>query len=75
MNFTRILNKLSSRKFWALVAALAVSILTMFNCDENTGVQITSLITTFGSVVAYIIGESVIDKEKVKKENSNDPEK
>lgn len=74
MNFSNLVSKLSSRKFWALTASLVVAVLTMFNCDENTAVQVTSLITTFGSVVAYIVSEASVDKEKVKKENSNESE-
>lgn len=74
-----LVSKLSSRKFWALLASLVVAIITMFNCDENTAVQVTSLLTTFGSVVAYILGEATVDKEKIKteivKENEVESEK
>lgn len=75
MNYKKLMEKLGSRKFWALLASLVVSVLTMFNCDENTVLQVTSLLTTFGSVVAYIIGESVVDSQRVRKESDNESEK
>ena len=74
MKLSDLLSKFSSRKFWALLAALVVAIVSMFNCDENTAVQITSLLTTFGAVVAYILGEATVDKEKVKKDKENTDE-
>ena len=40
--------KLSSRKFWALVAALVLSILIFFNASDNTTTQVGSIITAFG---------------------------
>lgn len=70
MNLKNLKSKLSSRKFWALISALAISVLALFNCPEESTVQITGLITALGAVVAYILGESAIDKEKVKKDNN-----
>lgn len=67
-----LLRKLSSRKFWALLASLVVAVITLFNCDENTAVQVTSLLTTFGAVVAYILGEATVDKEKIKTESTKE---
>lgn len=74
MNYKSIVNKLSSRKFWTMLASFVVSVLTLFNYDENTLLQVTSLITTFGTAVAYIIGEAVVDKEKARKEVNNESE-
>lgn len=70
MNMKNLKSKLSSRKFWALVSALTISVLALFNYPQESTVQITSLITALGAVVAYILGESAIDKEKVKKDNN-----
>lgn len=53
--------KLSSRKFWAMVTAFIVGLLTAFNVDENTKVQITALIGSFSAIVIYIYGESKVD--------------
>lgn len=72
MNRKTILNKLTSRKFWAMLSGLAVSILAMVNSPEEVNVQIASLITSLGAVVAYIFGEAVIDREKTGKEQSDE---
>ncbi len=72
MNMKNLKSKLSSRKFWALVSALVISILALFNCPQESVVQITSLITALGAVVAYILGESAIDKERAKKDGKNE---
>ncbi|AET58778.1 hypothetical protein HPL003_10085 [Paenibacillus terrae HPL-003] len=47
--------KLSSRKFWALLAALITSLLTAFGANNDTVIQVTGVIGAFGAVVAYIL--------------------
>lgn len=65
-----LLIKLSSRKFWALLAGLIGSILIAFNVDENSITQITAIIGGFASIAVYILGESFKDygREKNKTE-------
>lgn len=53
--------KLGSRKFWALVAAVATSVLVLVGAGEDTAIKITGLITTVGSVVVYILAEAHVD--------------
>lgn len=63
--------KLSSRKFWALIAALVLSVLVFFNVGENQIAQITSIITAFGSVAVYIFAEASIDKARANAQEEN----
>lgn len=63
--------KLSSRKFWALIAALVLSILVFFNVGENQIAQITSIITAFGSIAVYIFAEASIDKARANAQEEN----
>lgn len=63
--------KLSSRKFWALIAALVLSILVFFNVGENQIAQITSIITAFGSIAVYIFAEASIDKARANTQEEN----
>ena len=56
--------KLSSRKFWFAVAGLACAVGALFGLSESMVAQITSVITAGGVVVAYILGESMIDANK-----------
>lgn len=61
--------KLSSRKFWALVAAVATSVGVIIGAGEEVTLQITGLITTVGAVVAYILAEASIDAKGDKDES------
>lgn len=56
-----ISQKLTSRKFWMAVAAFVVGVLALFNVDANTTQQISGVIMSLGSVIAYIVGEGLVD--------------
>ena len=58
MNITQ---KLTSRKFWMAVAAFVVGVLALFNVDANTTQQISGVIMSLGAVIAYIVGEGLVD--------------
>lgn len=53
--------KLTSRKFWLAVAAFVVGVLALFGTDANTTQQISGVIMSLGAVVAYIVGEGLVD--------------
>lgn len=56
--------KLSSRKFWAAVVGFVTALLVAFRADEGTVEQVSAVITAGGVLVAYIIGESVVDANR-----------
>ena len=56
--------KLCSRKFWLAVAGFVCAAGALFGLSESMAAQITSVITAGGVVVAYILGESIIDANK-----------
>lgn len=56
--------KLCSRKLWLAVAAFVCSVGALFGLSESVATQVTSMITAGGVVVAYILGESLIDANK-----------
>ncbi len=60
--------KLTSRKFWLAVISLLTSILIIFNVPELTIEQVTTLVLSFATVIAYIIGEGMVDAARVKSE-------
>lgn len=64
--------KLSSRKFWALAAGLATSVLVLAKVDENTTAQVVAVIGAFGSVVAYMLAEAYVDGQAVGSEDEED---
>ena len=54
-------SKLTSRKFWAAIASFVSMLIIFFGGAESTATQVTALIMAGASVVAYIIGEGLID--------------
>lgn len=57
--------KLTSRKFWAMVANFVANILIAFNMTQNEIAQITAIIIAGGGVVAFILGEAKVDAARV----------
>ena len=64
MTMKGLKEKLCSRKFWLAVAAFVCAVGSLFGLSESIAAQITSIITAGGVVVAYILGESLIDANK-----------
>ena len=56
--------KLCSRKFWLAVAGFVCAVGALFGISESAAEEITSLITAGGVVIAYILGESIVDANK-----------
>jgi len=54
--------KLSSRKFWALIAALVTSLLVLMRMPEETIAQVVAVIGAFASIAVYILAEASVDK-------------
>ena len=54
--------KLSSRKFWALIAALVTALLVLMRMPEETITQVVAVIGAFASIAVYILAEASIDK-------------
>ncbi|GAA0376558.1 hypothetical protein [Bacillus horti] len=65
MKMEGIFIKLSSRKFWSLLAGWLTSLLILFNFDENTTAQIVAVVGAFGSIVVYIFAEAYVDSKSV----------
>ena len=57
--------KLTSRKFWAAVIGFVTTILVAFNVDTMTTEQIIAVITAASTLIAYIIGEGMVDAARV----------
>lgn len=58
--------KLSSRKFWALLAAFFNTALVMFGVPDNQVAQCISAMMAGACVIAYILGESWVDSSREK---------
>lgn len=53
--------KLTSRKLWMVLAGFVGMIVVALGGAEETATQITALIMAGASVIAYVIGEGLID--------------
>ena len=68
--------KLPSRQFWGAVVGFVTPLRTLLNVSDSTAVQVTALIMSGGTLIAYILGEGITDmaalesKTKEKKEAS-----
>lgn len=67
-------DKLTSRKFWAAVIGVVISVLVMCNVDSETQQKTVAIITASATLVAYIVGEGLTDAAHVeddKKDEAN----
>ena len=49
--------KLTSRKFWVAVVGFITAILVALHIDQMTIEQVTAIVSTMATLIAYIIGE------------------
>jgi hypothetical protein len=66
--------KLSSRKFWALLAGLGTSVMVLLNVSDNTAAQVAAVIGAFGSVAVYMLAEAYVDGQAVGTEGETEQE-
>lgn len=57
--------KLTSRKFWAAVVGFVSAILVCFGMTDNDVAQITSIIMAGATLIAYILGEGMVDAARL----------
>lgn len=68
MNKINWKQKLTSRKFWAAIIALVTTILVAFNVSNLTIGQVVAVITAASVLIAYIVGEGLVDAARIKAE-------
>lgn len=56
--------KLTSRKFWMSIAAFVSGMMIYFGHSQAEVTQVTALIMSGASVVAYCIGEGLADSNR-----------
>ena len=64
MNKNDIIRKLTSRKFWLAIAAFITELVVAFKGDAATAETISGMIMAGATVIAYIVGEGLVDAEK-----------
>lgn len=55
------LRKLTSRKFWMAIANFVGMLIVALGGTDNQATQVTALIIAGATVIAYIVGEGLVD--------------
>ena len=63
--------KLTSRKFWAAITGFVTALLLAFNVDSLTIEQVVAVISACSVLIAYIIGEGLVDSAKTNTTTDN----
>lgn len=63
--------KLTSRKFWAAVVGFVVPLLVAFGVSDNQAAEVASIIMAGASLIAYVIGEGLVDSSRIQSETKS----
>ncbi len=66
--------KLTSRKFWMAMAGFIGPLMLAFGASEAVASQVTALIMAGAAVVAYIIGEGLVDAGALPESSQDEPD-
>lgn len=58
-----IKRKLTSRKFWTAVSGFVVSVMMACGATEGSVTSVISIISGFATLIAYIVGEGLADRD------------
>ena len=64
--------KLSSRKFWAAVSGVVISVMVIFGADSGSQERVAGAISSSGVLIAYILAEGGSDKESAKSDGDSE---
>ena len=62
-----MIRKLTSRKFWLAVAAFVTELIIAFRGDAEMAETVSGMIMAGATVIAYIVGEGLIDAGNAEK--------
>ncbi len=66
--------KLTSRKFWAAVIGFVTAMMVAFGINDLTIEQVIAVITAASTLIAYIIGEGMVDAARINSETEKKEE-
>jgi hypothetical protein len=58
--------KLSSRKFWAMLGGQIAAILTAIGAGENQVMRVVAVVASIGTIVVYMMAEAKTDAARGK---------
>lgn len=56
--------KLTSRKFWLALVGFVTPIILAFGASQEVATEVTAIIMAGASLVAYIVGEGLVDANR-----------
>lgn len=59
-----LIRKLTSRKLWVAIVGFVTSLLVAFGATDLTIEQVTAIIMGGATLIAYIIGEGMVDASR-----------
>ena len=62
-----LVRKLTSRKFWLAMAAFVTELIVAFRGDAGLAETVAGVIMAGATVIAYIVGEGLIDAANTEK--------
>jgi hypothetical protein len=66
-----ILRKLTSRKLWLSVASFVSMLFVALGKTENEAAQVSALIIAGATVIAYVVGEGLVDYANVEEKRED----
>lgn len=63
--------KLTSRKFWAAIIGFVTAIMLAFGVNDITTQQVIAVMTAGATLIAYILGEGMVDAARISNESGN----
>ncbi len=71
MNEINWKQKLTSRKFWAAVIGFVTALMVAFGVNDLTIEQVVAIITAASTLIAYIVGEGIVDAARINSEKGD----
>lgn len=68
------IRKLTSRKLWTAVASFVSLMIVAFGGTDNLAAQVVAIIMAGGTVIAYIVGEGLVDAASVGNQTEEETE-
>ena len=66
--------KLTSRKFWAAVVGFVTPTMIAFGVSDSVVTQVAGIIMAGATLIAYIIGECLVDANRTETTDSTESE-
>ena len=64
--------KLTSRKFWAAVSGVIISVMIAFNANAETQEKVAGAISATGTLALYMLAQSSTEKAAIKEESKEE---